>query len=190
MNLDKKIEKRKKQLMVDSNIKSGFYKTEFKVKDAKKEVTEYILSKKYGDTIEHIALAAMFGYNLEDKKQKSKYQRTMKEIKDVVLEEGYILKGISGIGFYILKPKQVASYSYRTYVQRAVKLIDKNTNMLRCVDTRELKGERIEEFQDILDLNDKISKSLQKDFKESRYINRMEHYNSLVEGDENGKYRI
>lgn len=187
MNLDRKIEKRKKQLMVESNIRSGFYKTEYKVKDAKKEVKDYILSKKYGETVEHIALSAMFGYNLENKKEKSKYQRTMRDIKAELMKEGYVLKGISGVGYYILKPKQIANYGYRTYIQRAVKLIDKNQDMLTCTDTRELQGERVEEFQEFKELNNKILKTLEKDFKESRYIDRMEYYNSLVEKEKEKK---
>ena len=48
--------KSKEEMILENNIRSGFYKSEFRVKDAQKEVEKYILSKKVKISTYYIAL--------------------------------------------------------------------------------------------------------------------------------------
>ena len=59
--------------MTRSNINTGAYKTSFLVMDKIKEVEKYILSKKYGEIVTHLALSTMLGYDIEDEKRLSYY---------------------------------------------------------------------------------------------------------------------
>ena len=92
---------------------------ESKKKQNIQEAVEYILAKNYGSTILHQELAKILGYNIDDEDEFKKYKSVMGRIKNFVLQYGYVLKGISGVGFYILKPTQVSNHCYRTYVKKS-----------------------------------------------------------------------
>lgn len=173
--------KRKENLIKESNIRSGFYKTSFAVKDAKKSVKDYILSKKYGETVTHVNLSAMLGFKLNIERDEYKYKKTMSKMRKELIEEGYILKPIPRIGYYIMRPNEIPNYCYRTYIKRTMSILDKSDLILVNTDKEELTGEHIEEFKDIVELNNKLNDVILKTTEDSRYYNRMEHYNSLIE---------
>ena len=88
----------------------------------KQEVIEYILSLDYGETITNLELCKMLHYNIDDELDYKRYKVMIGNIKKFLLTKGRILKGITGIGYYILKPKQASQYCFRTYVQSASNL--------------------------------------------------------------------
>lgn len=153
-------------------------------KDKLQELVEYILdNKKYGDTLSNAEASRilMINWDSSDDKEKNRYRALMGRVKNFLIEKGYILKGISGIGYYILKPKQVAGHCYRTYMRKTMNLLDKSERILRYTDKTELKGDRIEEYDNVVELNKNLSDGILKEIQDSKYYNRMEHYNSLIE---------
>lgn len=82
------------------------------------ELVEFILEKEYGDTILLEEAARILHYNIDDEDELKKFKSTMGRVKNFLIDYGYVLKSISGIGYYILKPKQIASHCYRTYIQK------------------------------------------------------------------------
>lgn len=173
--------KSKNNFIKENNIRSGFYKTSFAVQDAEKNVKNYILTKKYGETVTNLTLSSMLGFNLENEKQLSKYKRTMAKIRKDLIEESYIMKPVNGIGYYIMRPNEIPNYCYRTYIKRTMSTLDKSDLILVNTDKEKLTGEHIQEYKDIVELNNKLNDVLWNTTKNSNYYNRMEHYNSLVE---------
>lgn len=173
--------KRKEDLIKENNIRSGFYKTSFAVKDSAKNVRNYILSKKYGETVTHLSLSSMLGYNLNKEIEETKYKRAISKIRKELIEEGYVLKPVIGTGYYIMRPNEIPNYCYRTYIKRTMSILDRSDLILVNTDKNGLTGEHIEEYKDIVALNNKLNDVIWNTTKDSRYYNRMEHYNSLKE---------
>lgn len=98
------------------------------------QAIEYILDKDYGSTIAHNELSKILQYNIEYEEELKKYKSVMARIKNFILQYGYVLKSVSGIGYYILKPSQVSSHCYRTYVKSAGRMYDKSEFILEHTD--------------------------------------------------------
>ena len=152
---------------------------ESKKKQNIQETVEFILSKNYGSTLMHGELAHLLGYNIEDEEELKKYQSIMGRIKNFVLDYGYVLKGISGIGFYILKPSQVSKHCYRTYVKRAGRMYDKSAYILGRTEKENLDADRLEEIKNMIDLNKQLIDVAWNTVKESAYFSRKDYYDSL-----------
>ena len=60
-------------------------------------------------------------------------------------------------------------------------LIDKSDNLLVNTDKDELTGDKLAEFNEIVELNNKIADQLWNNVKESRYYNRIEHATKIME---------
>ena len=104
------------------------YRYNSKLSQAVSDVITYILDKSYGDTIPFETLSKMLGYNIEDEKEKKKFQSIMARIKNYLVEKGYVLRTIVGRGYYIMKPKQISGYCYHTYICRLDNLLEKNVS--------------------------------------------------------------
>lgn len=152
---------------------------ESKKKQNIQEAIEYILDKDYGSTLLHQDLARILQYNIDDEDEFQKYKSVMSRVKNFLLKYGYVLKGISGVGFYILKPEQISGHCYRTYVKKAARLYDKSDYILHNVDKGKLNTVRIQELQDMIDLNKELIENAWNTVKESPYYSRMDYYNSL-----------
>lgn len=152
---------------------------ESKKKQNIQEAVEYILAKNYGSTILHQELAKILGYNINDEDEFKKYKSVMGRIKNFVLQYGYVLKGISGVGFYILKPTQVSSHCYRTYVKKAGRMYDKSAYILEKTDKTEMNEIRRQEIQNMMNLNKKLIENAWNTIKESAYYSRKDYYDSL-----------
>ena len=140
---------------------------------------EFILEKNYGSTIGHIELANILQYNIDDEEEFKKYKSTMARVKNFLLDYGYVLKGVSGIGYYILKPTQVSSHCYRTYVKKASRLYDKSAYVLDKTDKTEMNENRLEEIKNMIDLNKQLIDNAWKTVIESPYYSRKDYYDSL-----------
>ena len=76
------------------------------------ETVEFILSKDDGTTIENNELAKLLGYNISTDEEYRKYKAMMGKIRNFLLQYGYVLKIISGVGYYILKPEQISRHCF------------------------------------------------------------------------------
>jgi len=143
------------------------------------EAIEYILDRNYGDTISNEILAKILKFNIENETEKRKYGAVMGRIKNFLIEKGYILKSITGVGFYILKPKQISGYCYHTYVKRTQVLLEKSDRILTHVDISELSDIRKEEHSNMLKLNQSVSSGIFNNINNSEYEKNKDTYNSL-----------
>ena len=150
-------------------------------KQCKQEVIEFILSEPYGSTITDEKLAKMLRYNIDDEEEYHKYKTMMSRIKSFLTRYGRVLKGISGVGYYILKPSQMAQHCYRTYIKSASRLYDKSAYILDRTDKTELNETRIEEMNNIIELNKSLIDNSWKTIEESAYYSRKAYYDTLKE---------
>jgi len=147
-------------------------------KQYKQEAIEYILSFNYGETVMHEELSKILHYNINDEKEYKKYKLMMQVIKNYLIEKGYILKSISGLGYYILKPSQVSKHCYRTYILKAGRTFDKSEFVLDHVDKTELNDIRLEEINNIMELNKQLIDNTWKSIQESTYYSRKDAYDN------------
>lgn len=153
------------------------YNSEYSQRKA--ELIEYILDKDYGSTISFEKCAKILCYNIENEKELKKFRNTMSRIKNFLIEKGYILKTISNVGYYILKPKQISSYCYHTYIRRTENLLNKSNKILNYVETINLSDIRKEELNNIKDLNSDLISELDLVVENSNYYNKKSYYDNL-----------
>jgi len=143
------------------------------------ETVEYILDKDYGSTLTNTELGRILGYNIDDEEEFYKYKSTMNRVKNFLLQYGYVLKSISGIGYYILKPSQVTQHCYRTYVKRAGRLYDKSEFVLEHTDKTQMTDIRKEEIENMMELNKQLIQNAWNTLQASAYYSRKNYYDSL-----------
>lgn len=143
------------------------------------EVVEYILNKKYGETLLHEDLAKILRYNIEDEEECYKYKAMMAKVKKFLIQYGYILKGVAGLGYYILKPNQISRHCYKTYIKSCLRMYDKSLYILEKTDKSELNNDRQEEIDFLMDLNKKLIQKTEKMIYESPYYSRKTYYDNL-----------
>lgn len=143
------------------------------------EAVEYIMSMNYGQTIFHNELAKILGYNIEDDKEHNKYKSIMQRVKNFILQYGYVLKGINGLGYYILKPSQVSKHCYTTYIKKARRMYDKSDYILEHTEKSSLNEDRLEELQNMINLNKQLIDNAWETIKESEYYSRKNYYDNL-----------
>lgn len=153
-------------------------------KDSKKkqniaECIEYILSKKRGDTCSFQSLAQILGYNLDDEKEAKKFSSMMGRVKNLLIEYGYVLKRIAGVGYYILKSKQISGYCYHTYILKTLRLLEKSDKVLTHVDKTELSEIRTQEYNAVVRLNGDIYENIDDTINNSEYWKNKNKYESL-----------
>lgn len=154
-------------------------KYESKKKQNIQEVVEFILEQNFGTTVSDTDLAKILGYSISDEEEYYKYKSIMGRVRNFLLQYGYVLKSIPGIGYYILKPAQISSHCYRTYVKRASRLYDKSSYILGRVDQKELNEERKEELESMMKLNKQLIDNVWNTISESKYYSRKDYYDSL-----------
>ena len=143
------------------------------------EVIEYVLSFNYGTTLENTELGKILRYNINDEEEFLKYKSTMNRVRNILINYGYVLKGVPGIGYYILKPSQVSNHCYRNYIKRAGRTLDKSVYILEHTDKTELNNDRMEELNNLVQLNKEIVDNMWKNIRESAYYSRKDYYDSL-----------
>ena len=150
-------------------------KNENRIKDA----IDYILDKEYGSTILFGTLADVMRYNIQDEQEEKKFKSTMGRVKNILVDSGYILKTITGVGYYILKPKHISSYCYRTYIDKTKRLLEKSERVLKHVDQTELSETRKKEHSEMSELNREIYGDIGLIVESSEYGKNRHYYDSL-----------
>ncbi len=81
-------------------------------------LTKYISKKNYGETLTFQELNNFIHEDLSDEYGKNKFKRIMRKVKEALYKEGYVLRSVNNVGYYILKPNQIAGYTYRTFIRK------------------------------------------------------------------------
>ena len=126
-------------------------------------------------------LSKLLGYNLEDEEEYRKYKTIMVKIKNFLLQYGYVLKSVSGIGYYILKPSEITRHCYKTYIKSALRMYDKSAYVLDRTEKKDLNEVRLEEINNMMELNKQLINNAWETLKESAYYSRKGYYDSLEE---------
>lgn len=156
---------------------TGEYKSEYNQRIA--ELIEYILDQDYGVTISFEKCASYLHYNIEDEHENKKFKSTMGRVKNFLIDKGYVLKSIPGVGYYILKPKQISGYCYHTYIKRTENLLGKSGRILSHVAQSELSEIRKEEYDNLCDLNFDVTNAIDSTIENSKYYSKKNYYDNL-----------
>ena len=162
----------KKNFRYDSRYESEF-------KQRIQETIDFILEKNYGDTIGYIPLAKILHYNIDDELEAKKFKVMMGRVKNFLIDYGYVLKSIAGVGYYILKPKQISGYCYHTYIKRTESLLDKSGRILSHVEQSKLSEIRKEEYDNVCNLNLGVTNAIDTTIENSEYFNKKNYYENL-----------
>ena len=163
--------------MIKEYVYTGERETEYK--DRLFECIEYIESKEYGTTLTKEELAKILGFNIELTKEYDKFSEKMVRIKNYLIEKGIILKSIAGVGYYILKPKQVSGYVYRSYTRRIDKLLAKGSKILYYTPKKDLSEIRTEEIDNLINLNADLIGNVNTIVENSAYYQNKDIYDNL-----------
>jgi hypothetical protein len=155
------------------------YRYKSKLDNAISDVIEYILSLDYGTLIPFEKLSVPLGYNLEDEKEKRRFRNTMSRIKNFLIEKGYVLRTITGKGYYIMKPKQISGYCYHTYICKMDKLLMKSERTLIHVDKSQLSQTRKTEHKEVKTLNSALRENTDTTIRSSNYYEHKSFYDAL-----------
>lgn len=141
------------------------------------EVVEYILDNyTYGETILDTDLAKILGYNISYTNEFRNYKAFMNKIKNELMTFNYILKSISGVGYYILKPEHIIGHCYNTYIKASQRKLDKALEVSRHIDKTNLSENRLEEIDNFRTLNNSLIDNMEQLINNSMYIKRIDTY--------------
>lgn len=123
----------------------------------KEKIVKYFYTKNYGDIVKFEELQYLTHYNLSDEFESYKFKSSiMQKVKNELIENGYVIKSIRGIGYYILKQNQIQSYTYRTYIKKPLRHLKKAEIILNNTKTSLLNKKELEKHQ----LTNKLNKDL------------------------------
>lgn len=131
-------------------------KNELSPKEKRDKITKLILSKKYGETLNYDELNLILQEDLDDYYGKQHFIKQMNKVKNELFSKGYVIRPIYNVGYYILKPEQISSYTYRTYITKPLKSFKKAETILMNTEKANLKGKYWEEYKATCNLNNAI----------------------------------
>ena len=121
-----------------------------------KDIVEFVLTKDYGTKLYYTDISRRIGLNLEIEEHKNYFSRLMGKSKNLLIDYGYILKSIGNNTYYILKPNQRASYTYRKYIVKPQKAYEKAKKILERTDKKTFSTLDKEEHKDVTKLNNQM----------------------------------
>ena len=102
-------------------------------------IVDFFKTKNEGDTISYNELQTFTHYNLDDFIQLQNFKKnTMTRAKNMLIDLGIIIKAIQNEGYYILKSNQVQSYTYRTYIKKPIKQLERSKRILENTNKSKL----------------------------------------------------
>lgn len=136
-------------------------------------ITKYILDNfGYNDIITFEVFQNFTHFNLLDVLELNFFKKSvMIKVRNWLINKGYVLKSIRNVGYYILKPNQIASYTYRTYIKKPLRLYEKAKTILVNTDTDFLNTKEFNEHKLTLDLNNKLETETNKLINNETYKN-------------------
>lgn len=122
-----------------------------------KTIVDYIKGKDYGTTIVFMELQPFTKYNLSDELEFYWFKTNIiAKVKKQLIQYGIILKSVKYIGYYILKPNQISSYTYRTYIKKPLKAFEKAKVILENVNKKGLNEKENNELSLTVELNKEL----------------------------------
>lgn len=119
-----------------------------------KQIVNYFHSKNFGEIVKYEELQKLTHYNLDNEFENSKFkQNIIVAVKNELIEKGYIIQSIRKVGYYILKPNQIQSYTYRNYIKRPLKKYEKAQKILINTKKNKLEKEELEKHKLTEELN-------------------------------------
>lgn len=135
--------------MIEKKIITKLYEVE--------EISKFILNKMYGEIITFEDLQDYTHYDLKNEVESYKFKSNiMNKVKNKLINYGYVIKNIRNKGYYILKPNQIQSYTYRTYIKKPIKSYLKAETILKNSNIQNLNKEELIKHQLTLELSEKI----------------------------------
>lgn len=136
------------------------------------EIENYIKQKHFGDTITFTELQSLTKYNLNDKVENYKFKTSvLRTVRNRLIHSGIVLKSVRNIGYYILKPNQIQSYTYRTYIVKPLKHWEKANIILNSSKTTKLNKTELERHSLTLELSTELLEETNKIIKNKKYNN-------------------
>ncbi len=129
-------------------------KEELSPKEKRMKIIELILTKDYGETIEYDKLNEILQEDIDDYYGKQCFIRQMNKVKNELFSKGYVIRPVYNVGYYILKPNQVSSYTYRTYITKPINSFKKARTILDNTEKSKLKGQEVSEYKTTCELNE------------------------------------
>ena len=143
------------------------------------ELFNMFVQKQYGEMIYHSEVSNILGFD----RTQSRYGIYVRKAKDRLIEYSKVLKAIPGVGWQVLKPQQVSSYVYRKYIKRTLNMYNYSTDILNYLDKSNLSQTRLDEFNDVEQLNNELKEKTSNIIQESGYYSRKDYYDSLGDDD-------
>lgn len=147
-------------------------------KEKREKLYEFILSKNYGETITIEQINNILQENLNSDLGSKRFRNQINKVKNKLYEKGYVIRSIYDIGYYILKPNQVSSYTYRNFIVKPTKQFNKARIIMKNTNTKDLNDDEYVELYNTIELNkemirttNKVLKSEKNFYKEGNYYN-------------------
>ena len=136
------------------------------------EVEKYIRQKNFGDIISFKDLQTLTKYNLDDKFENYKFKtNVMRLVKNRLIQSGIVIRSVRNIGYYILKPNQIQSYTYRTYIVKPLRHFEKAATILINSKVQNLDEVELEKHNLTLNLDTELMKVTNELIKSEKYNN-------------------
>jgi hypothetical protein len=127
-----------------------------KKQNIRKELINYILQFTHGDTITFEEIGELLNLNIKNEDEMKYLKRRVNGVRNALIDEGYLLKTISNIGYYILTPNQVPSFTYRTYIVKPQKAYQKASRILEHTTITKLNKKGKSEYNGVCKLNNEL----------------------------------
>ena len=125
-------------------------------KEKREKIKEMILNMEYGETIPYEELNKVLQEDMNDIYGREVVRRQMNKVKNELFSEGYVIRPIYNVGYYILEPKQVSSFTYRNYIIKPMNSFKKAKTILENTEKKKLKGQEVSEYKATCELNESI----------------------------------
>lgn len=131
-------------------------KDELTPKEKREKIKELILSREHGETLTYEELNNILQEDMEDRYGREVFRRQMNKVKNELFSKGYVIRPVCNVGYFILKPNQVSSYTYRNYIVKPMNSFKKAKIILDNTEKKKLRGQEITEYTNTCELNEAI----------------------------------
>ena len=142
-----------------------------------RDICDFIRTKQYGEVIYNQEISRRIGLNIELEEHKKIFKNLMSKVKNVLIDYSYILKSLSGKGYYILKPNQIPSFTYRTYITKPQRAYEKAKRILERTDKSKFNQLNEQEHQEVTELNNQMIEVSDYTIFNSNYYKNKDKYN-------------
>lgn len=142
-----------------------------------RDICDFIRTKEYGEVIYNQEISRRIGLNIELEEHKKIFKNLMSKVKNVLIDYSYVLKSVNGKGYYILKPNQIPSFTYRTYITKPQRAYEKAKRILERTDKSKFNQLNEQEHQEVTELNNQMIEVSDYTIFNSNYYKNKDKYN-------------